>query len=969
MYLDEQQQTFGYAPAGPPTGPVGPGEPFRAGRYVILAHVGHGAMGNVYAAYDPDLDRKVAVKVLRDSTRGRPLPASLDREAKAMAKLAHAHVVTVFDVGSCDRGVFVAMEFVEGVTLRTWLKEQVRDWREILGAFVQAGEGLAAAHAAGVIHHDFKPDNVLVGAQGIVKVADFGLARVAASTMSTISGELSDAAGVTRSAAVGSGSGSASGSAVATQASERGPVGTLAYMAPERHLLRPADARSDQFSFCVALYEALYHQRPFTGTDVAALRQAVLYDAPAEPPKGTPVPARVAAVLKRGLLRAPEERFPTMHALLAALAEPAPRRRHWTLSAGLVLGAAGAMMAATRSEDRCAAIGLEADVQWQMLARETGSRFAGAAVAEQLARVGEVQGRWLARARDNCEAGQSGRLAPDLRRAREACLDQRAAQVRAGLAGAAAAHDAEEALYLLREIAGRDDCDDAAALSGVTPPALADAAAVQAERRALAVIAGLEVAGAYTEAITALGPLQRRVEGLGHAPLLAELLYQRARLEHYRGDPERARETLLRAVDLAESQRHDRVAADAWGFLVEVGALPPAAEPATLAGWHRRARAAQARLRGDEFRGHDLGRFLDEHDWTPWRTPRDNDPQQVHPALMRGLVLLNAGDATAAARSFADGLAEPGLHPLTRAKLTLNRAVALQEQVGDAEAMRAWDEAVAAYRSATWAGHPALSRALLKRGEFSLWKQDSEAAARDFRAALPGLESDAASHTGSLRSAHTGLALAAVVRLRVDEAAREVEAALALGGEDDPLLASVGCEARLVAGAPREARLFATREVELLREADDAMAAARAEVHLGEVLMYLGDAPAARAQLEAALQHFAELGGAATQDTAYARKALGLLALRGRDEATAEAALTGALALWDAEPCGCRDAAEAQLGLAVLLGRRGDAGAPALRSAADAYFKPLGAEAIAHRDRVVAFVDADPLLEDPEDMP
>jgi tetratricopeptide (TPR) repeat protein len=310
------------------------------------------------------------------------------------------------------------------------------------------------------------------------------------------------------------------------------------------------------------------------------------------------------------------------------------------------------------------------------------------------------------------------------------------------------------------------------------------------------------------------------------------------------------------------------------------------------------------------------------------------------------------------------------LHPLTRAKLTLNRAVALQEQVGDAEAMRAWDEAVAAYRSATWAGHPALSRALLKRGEFSLWKQDSEAAARDFTAALPGLESDAASHTRSLRSAHTGAraggggAPARRSRRRARSRPRS-----RFGGEDDPLLASVGCEARLVAGAPREARLFATREVELLREADDAMAAARAEVHLGEVLMYLGDAPAARAQLEAALQHFAELGGAATQDTAYARKALGLLALRGRDEATAEAALTGALALWDAEPCGCRDAAEAQLGLAVLLGRRGDAGAPALRSAADAYFKPLGAEAIAHRDRVVAFVDADPLLEDPEDMP
>jgi hypothetical protein len=184
---------------------------------------------------------------------------------------------------------------------------------------------------------------------------------------------------------------------------------------------------------------------------------------------------------------------------------------------------------------------------------------------------------------------------------------------------------------------------------------------VQAERRALAVIAGLEVAGAYTDAITALGPLERRVEALGHAPLLAELLYQRARLEHYRGDPSRARETLLRAVDLAESQRHDRVAADAWGFLVEVGALPPPwpSRRRWRAGTGARVRRRRACAATSSV-ATIWARFLDEHDWTPWRTPRDNDPQQVHPALMRGLVLLNAGDATAAARSFADGLADAG---------------------------------------------------------------------------------------------------------------------------------------------------------------------------------------------------------------------------------------------------------------------------------------------------------------------
>jgi serine/threonine protein kinase len=265
MYLDDGQQAWGYEDSPSQTTPVA--EPFRAGRYVILQHVGHGAMGNVYAAYDPDLDRKVAVKVLRDSTRGRPLPASLAREAKAMAKLVHPHVVTVFDVGHCERGVFVAMEFVEGLTLRTWLKQQERSWREVLAAFVQAGQGLAAAHAAGVIHHDFKPDNVLVSAGGGVKVADFGLARVARAPRRRSRASSATPPGTRSTVGVG---GPASGSATPTQATERGPVGTLAYMAPERHLLRPADARSDQFSFCVALHEALYRERPFAGTDLAS---------------------------------------------------------------------------------------------------------------------------------------------------------------------------------------------------------------------------------------------------------------------------------------------------------------------------------------------------------------------------------------------------------------------------------------------------------------------------------------------------------------------------------------------------------------------------------------------------------------------------------------------------------------------------------------------------------------------------
>jgi tetratricopeptide (TPR) repeat protein len=330
----------------------------------------------------------------------------------------------------------------------------------------------------------------------------------------------------------------------------------------------------------------------------------------------------------------------------------------------------------------------------------------GAAIDQQLARLGRLQATWAARKQDNCEAGHSGRLAPDLRRAREACLDQRMAQLRASAVQAGEASGVDEAVYLLAEVPTTDGCDDST-LTMVTAPAPEQAAAVLRERQALAVVAGLEVAGQYAAALHSLGPIERAAEALGHAPLLAEVLYQRARLEHYRGDLQRARETLAQAIDHAEAHRHDRLAADAWGFLVEIAALARTpGERHTLEAWHRRARAARARLHGDRNdRADRLAIFLDEHGWTPWRTPRAGDPQQVHPLLMQGLVHLREGDAARAARSFDDALTDADLHPRTRAKLLLNRAVAIQEQVGEDAAMRAWDEAVAAFAAATWPGH------------------------------------------------------------------------------------------------------------------------------------------------------------------------------------------------------------------------------------------------------------------------
>lgn len=215
----------------------------RFGRYVVLDWIGAGGMGAVYSVYDPELNRKVALKVLsndganpgdRVPIHGLPL-----REAQAMAQLAHPNVVTVFDVGSVDDRVFIAMELVEGMTLAQWLVAERRECREIIGTFLAAGNGLAAAHAAGLIHRDFKPDNVLIGNDGRVRVIDFGLACHAPG----VSFE------ATRSGATELGRGS--------NTTQTGLVGTLAYMAPEQFFRRNVDARADQFSFAVALYEAL----------------------------------------------------------------------------------------------------------------------------------------------------------------------------------------------------------------------------------------------------------------------------------------------------------------------------------------------------------------------------------------------------------------------------------------------------------------------------------------------------------------------------------------------------------------------------------------------------------------------------------------------------------------------------------------------------------------------------------------
>jgi len=376
------------------------------GRYTVLDRIGAGGMGVVYTAFDPQLDRRVALKVMHHGSEGSSGPGGktrLLREAQAMAKLSHPNVITVHDVGTFSERVFVAMEFIEGTTLRSWQRQSPRDWLEIVHAYVRAGRGLAAAHAAGLVHRDFKPDNVLMGFDGRVLVMDFGLARRAASGAQIVDetapspAERSDDVHVTRTGAV---------------------LGTPAYMAPEQHRGRGAvGPLADQFSFCVALYEGLYGERPFAGNSVTSLAMNVLEGSVRAAPRDARVPGWLREVVLRGLETDPVDRFPSMDALLAELQrDPPASRRPWLALAGaaLVMLAGGIAYGISNDPDlgHCQVESHALDELWNETRKAdlrevwltTNVPFANTAWNSVVARVDSFGTRWRETFVERCEA-------------------------------------------------------------------------------------------------------------------------------------------------------------------------------------------------------------------------------------------------------------------------------------------------------------------------------------------------------------------------------------------------------------------------------------------------------------------------------------------------------------------------------------------------------------------------------------
>lgn len=574
----------------PPSREVAPPQPFRIDRYTVIRQLGAGGMGVVYLAYDDELDRCVALKLMHageiEGSFGR---ARMLREAQALAKLSHPNVIHVYAVGSVGGRVFLAMEFFNGMTLRAWQKRQPRSPGEVLAAYIQAGRGLAAAHAAGLVHRDFKPDNVMIDGSGRVCVLDFGIARVPAALELEAGPQgpsqvppLTDSARLIAS----------DSQALSGPLTEAGTLlGTPAYMAPEQLMRGPAEARSDQFGFCVSLWEGLYGARPFAGRRVEELAPQV-FAGVLRTPRG-PVPAAVAQVLRRGLSLDPDARYRDMPALLAALAEASQRRRRRLVIAGALAAIVGAgglgyMVAGTGSGDqvgeRCEA-GAALVSGWDAASREaaraavlaTGAPFAPDAWAATADRLDAYADELRDMTYRSCLLRHSEGIGAEALALHDGCLERRRAELEA-VAGVLREADAEvvrgatQAAAGLTPVAG---CADLAALRAaaeqVPPPRdPAQVAAVAALRDRLAGAKAEFDAGRFTVAREGARACVGTAESIGYAPALAEALTRLGGALIATADYEEARATLRRAFALAEAAGHDQVAATAAIQLVHV---------------------------------------------------------------------------------------------------------------------------------------------------------------------------------------------------------------------------------------------------------------------------------------------------------------------------------------------------------------------------------------------------------------
>jgi tetratricopeptide (TPR) repeat protein len=556
------------------------------GRYVLGEVLGSGGAGMVWAAHDPKLDRKVALKLVRHA--GEEHDARLLLEARALARLSHPNIVHVYDVGNERLGdeslLYIAMELLEGGTLRAWMKTPRRT-DEVLAVLRAVGQGLAAAHDAGLVHRDFKPDNVLLGREGRPRVVDFGLVRhhglddEAVTTQPVID---APARVITRTGAV---------------------MGTPAYMAPEQYERASVDAKSDQFAFCVTLFEALHGERPFRGDTISELAQRITSGQQSLPTRPRPLPRRLRRVLERGLAVDPAARFDSMHELLEQLEE---RRRNRVVLALGVAGVAAVGSYALSLRSQCTDGSEELAGLWDSEARASlraaivaDGKDSAARVAESADAAGEAWAEaWRTSWRDTCEQAQQTERMKDLR---AACLHTRRSELAAVVK---VVHDANaqstmRAAELLLGLRSPTICDRTEALEeAIEPPDPAIANEVEAQRAALTEAKTLDQSGDRSRAKEIALAVLTRARELGYRPLLAEAEAAMASLSSSLGDLDTAEAMATAAFQDALATDHVEQLAFAANHMVYLLAVqrrkPELAEP-----WLGHAAAATDRIHDD----------------------------------------------------------------------------------------------------------------------------------------------------------------------------------------------------------------------------------------------------------------------------------------------------------------------------------------------------------------------------------
>ena len=797
-------------------------DPAAIGPFTVLRKLGEGAMGVVYAGLDPDLGRKVALKLVRRQLLDRPaVRARMMREAQAMARLSSPYVVQVYQVGEHAGGIYMAMEYVEGQTLGAWLQSARHPWQVVLRTVCDAGRGLAAAHVAGLVHRDFKPENVLVDGLGRARVLDFGLVQTegAADEVAATSNGIDDAS--VHATLQGPDNLDRSNLHWSVRLTQAGKViGTPAYMSPEQHFGEVAGAHSDQFSFSVTLYEALYGARPFTGDSWSSIKAQVERGVIPPPPADSPVPARLFKILQRGLATAPERRWPSLDAMLDALARDP--RRTWMRAAavaGMVAAAsAGSYAAAVSStpiEQRCrageaalmGAWGPDRKVAVQQAFAATRAPFADDAWRRVESRLGAYADAWTSEHTAACEAHAVGAQTAHLMDLRVACLARRRAHL-AALVDVLSAADrsvVENAVQAAAALPSVQLCGDMERLLAEVPPPedVQTAAKVEALRERLARVAALESTGNYGPGQALAAAVRAEAGALNYPPLAAEAALIEGSLHMAAGQPREAEVALVQALRLGLAHDLPAIAAEAAAkriFVVSEGlGLPEQALPA-----QPYAEALVERMKDDGR----LAALLQNNLGTAFVRLGEPQTSRVHFRAAIDLLSQRKGPPDPLIAAVHHNLANVDLehHDLAAARRNSTRALEL-------------------FTSLLGERHPLVAHPLAGLGDVDLEQGALDPAARSYSEALALMEAVHGTEHPYLVHPLTGLGRVYVRLGQPHEARRSFARAVAIAeqtGLTHPLVAEALtglAELTVAAGEPGPARRLFERAVEMHRAA------------------------------------------------------------------------------------------------------------------------------------------------------